>query len=56
MSLIDIAKSYIHAVQRGDQAALGRLLARDIIWHQPGQNRFSGTHQGLPAAVTRCAA
>lgn len=51
MSLIEIAKSYIHAVQTGDQAALGSLLAPDIIWHQPGRNRFSGTHQGLPAVV-----
>ena len=51
MSLIEIAKSYIHAVQTGDQATLGSLLAPDIIWHQPGRNRFSGTHQGLPAVV-----
>jgi ketosteroid isomerase-like protein len=51
MSLIDIAKSYIHAVQTGDQAALASLIAPDIVWHQPGQNRFSGTHRGLPAVV-----
>jgi ketosteroid isomerase-like protein len=51
MSLIDIAKSYIRAVQTGDQAALASLIAPDIIWHQPGQNRFSGTHRGLPAVV-----
>ena len=51
MSLIDIAKSYVHAVQTGDQAALGSLIAPDIVWHQPGQNRFSGTHRGLPAVV-----
>jgi ketosteroid isomerase-like protein len=51
MSLIDIAKSYIHAVQTGDQAALAGLIAPDVVWHQPGQNRFSGTHRGLPAVV-----
>ncbi len=51
MSSIDIAKNYIHAVQTGDQAALGSLLAPNIVWHQPGQNRFSGTHRGLPSVV-----
>lgn len=51
MSSIEIAKSYIRAVQTGDQATLGSLLAPDIVWHQPGRNRFSGTHRGLPAVV-----
>ncbi len=51
MALIDIAKSYIHAVQTGDQVALGSLLSPDVVWHQPGQNRFSGIHQGLPTVV-----
>jgi ketosteroid isomerase-like protein len=46
---IEIAQKYIHAVQSGDQAALGALLAPDIVWHQPGNNRFSGTHQGVQA-------
>jgi hypothetical protein len=30
---------------------LVRLIAPDIVWHQPGRNRFSGTHRGLPAVV-----
>ena len=38
---IDTAKAYIRAVQQGDQAALGQLHL-DIVWHQPGCNRFSG--------------
>ena len=49
MSPIDTAKHYIHAVQTGNQAALAELLAPDIVWHQPGSNRFSGVHHGLPA-------
>lgn len=49
LSLIDIAKGYIHAVQTGDQAALGQLLSPDLVWHQPGRNRFSGTHRGMQA-------
>lgn len=46
---IDIAQKYIQAVQSGDQAALGALLSPNIVWHQPGRNRFSGTHQGIQA-------
>jgi ketosteroid isomerase-like protein len=50
MTPIDIAKDYIRAVQTGDHATLSRLMAPDIVWHQPGRNRFSGEHRG-PAAV-----
>lgn len=49
MNNIDIAKSYIKAVQTGDQATLGSLISPDVIWHQPGHNRFSGTHRGMAA-------
>ncbi len=49
MSQIDIAKSYIKAAQTGDQALLASLVSPDVIWHQPGNNQFSGTHKGLPA-------
>ena len=47
MNNIDIAKTYIKAVQTGDQATLGTLIAADVIWHQPGNNQFSGTHHGM---------
>jgi hypothetical protein len=36
-------------VQTGDQATLGSLLSPEIVWHQPGNNRFSGVHRGIPA-------
>ena len=49
MTVTDIARSYIQAVQQGDQAALGRLISPDVVWHQPGRNRFSGTHKGVAA-------
>lgn len=49
MSHIDIARNYIRAAQTGDQALLVSLISPEIIWHQPGKNRFSGTHRGLPA-------
>lgn len=47
MTNIDIAKGYISAVQSGDQAALGNLLSPDVVWHQPGDHRFSGTKTGI---------
>lgn len=47
MNNIDIAKTYIKAIQTGDQATLGGLISPDVIWHQPGTNQFSGTHRGM---------
>ena len=47
MTNIDIAKSYIKAVQTGDQTALGNLLSPQVVWHQPGNNRFSGVKNGI---------
>lgn len=49
MNTIDIAKAYIKAVQTNDQATLGSLISPDVIWRQPGKNRFSGTHHGMAA-------
>lgn len=43
------AKSYFTALQTGDMAGLDALLADDLVWHQPGQNPFSGTHTGKAA-------
>lgn len=49
MSAIDIARNYIRAAQTGDQALLARTVSPTVVWHQPGANRFSGTHRGLAA-------
>lgn len=49
MSNIDIAKTYIKAIQTGDQATLGQLISPDVIWHQPGNHQFSGTQRGMAA-------
>ena len=49
MKNIDIAKAYIKAVQTGDQATLGSIIAPGVVWHQPGNNQFSGTHRGMAA-------
>ncbi|MGA9874072.1 MAG: nuclear transport factor 2 family protein [Rhodococcus sp. (in: high G+C Gram-positive bacteria)] len=45
----DTARTYFTAVQTGDMATLGELLAGDIVWHQPGSHRFSGVHRGRDA-------
>ena len=47
MNNIDIAKTYITAVQTGDQATLGGIISPDVVWHQPGNHQFSGTHRGM---------
>lgn len=49
MNNIDIAKTYIKAAQTGDQATLGCIISPDVVWHQPGNNQFSGTHRGMAA-------
>jgi uncharacterized protein len=47
MTNIDIAKRYINAVQTGDQAALSNLISSLVVWHQPGNNQFSGVKNGI---------
>lgn len=47
MTNIDIAKTYIRAVQAGDLATLGSIMSPDVVWHQPGNNQFSGVHRGM---------
>ena len=49
MTNIDIARTYIKAVQTGDQATLAGIISPDVIWHQPGNNQFSGTHRSMAA-------
>ena len=46
MTTIDMINAYFHAVQTNDLAQLGALVAADVVWHQPGDNQFSGTHVG----------
>jgi hypothetical protein len=42
---------YFDALSAKDFATVAGLFADDIVWHQPGDNRFSRTHRGS-AAVT----
>ena len=47
MNHIDIAKTYIKAAQTGDHATLASIVSPEVVWHQPGRNRFSGVHRGM---------
>ncbi|MEQ0558455.1 nuclear transport factor 2 family protein [Amycolatopsis sp. NEAU-NG30] len=51
-----VAGQYLSAMAAKDFAALGSLFAEDIVWHQPGNNRFSGTLVGVPAVQEMIAA
>ncbi|KAB2350104.1 nuclear transport factor 2 family protein [Actinomadura rudentiformis] len=44
-----VARRYVHAMAAKDFAAVAGLFADDIVWHQPGDHRFSGTYSGAAA-------
>lgn len=47
-----VAADYFAALGRGDVPAAMGLLSPDIVWHQPGANRFTGAHTGVEAVGT----
>jgi ketosteroid isomerase-like protein len=40
------AARYADALNAGDFATVAGMFADDIVWHQPGHNRISGTYRG----------
>lgn len=48
-STLSVAQQYVDAVSAKDFGTVADLLADDIVWHQPGANRLSGTHRGRAA-------
>jgi ketosteroid isomerase-like protein len=44
-----VAQQYYEAMSSGDIPAGAALFADDIVWHQPGGNRFSGIRDGAAA-------
>ncbi len=36
---------------RRDWEAVGALMAREIVWHEPGDEDYSGDHRGREAVV-----
>ncbi|MFN0194769.1 MAG: nuclear transport factor 2 family protein [Aestuariivirga sp.] len=43
---IKIMRSYVDSLSKGDMETVGKLLADDVIWHQPGSGHLSGLHTG----------
>jgi len=41
-----VATRYFDALAGGDIPAAMALFSADVVWHQPGANRFSGDHHG----------
>lgn len=46
---IAVAQRYADALAAKDFVTVAAIFADDIVWHQPGTHRFSGTHQGANA-------
>ncbi|GGM71598.1 ketosteroid isomerase [Lentzea pudingi] len=45
-SPLAVATTYFEALESGDFATVAAQFAEDVVWHQPGDNRFSGAHRG----------
>ncbi|WP_112266997.1 nuclear transport factor 2 family protein [Lentzea terrae] len=48
-SPLAVITTYFDALESGDFATVAAQFADDIVWHQPGANRFSGVHHGSAA-------
>lgn len=42
-----VATAYFEALRQGDAPTAMGLLSPQVVWHQPGANRFSGDHTGV---------
>jgi len=42
-----VALTYFDALEQGDITTAMGLLSPDVVWLQPGANRFSGAHGGV---------
>ena len=44
---IALVKTFFSLLKKRDIISLTEIISPHITWHQPGDNRFSGTHNGL---------
>lgn len=42
-----VAATYFEALAAGDVPTAMAQLGQQVVWHQPGANRFSGEHVGV---------
>ncbi|MEQ3745980.1 MAG: nuclear transport factor 2 family protein [Henriciella sp.] len=47
-----IAEKFLTLLQNSDALAASKLLHNDVVWHQPGDTRFSGEHRGKMGVIT----
>jgi uncharacterized protein len=47
-----IVRGLYAARAAGDWPAVARLLAEDVVWHEPGQFDYSGDHAGREAVLS----
>src|SRR5215207_4528788 len=40
-----IVETFLQAVQKGDNQTIAALLHPDLLWQQPGNNRFAGSYK-----------
>jgi ketosteroid isomerase-like protein len=48
-----IAREAMEAFNRGDLEAFAAAVHDEVVWHAPGDNRFSGEFRGKAAALGR---
>lgn len=46
---LTVVGKYFDALSAKDFATVAGMFTDDIVWHQPGDNQFSGTHHGSAA-------
>lgn len=42
-----VATTYFDSLTRGDIRTAMAQFSDDVVWYQPGANRFSGVHEGV---------
>lgn len=47
MTAKEVVEAYSLALSKGDIPSAFSHFSQDVEWHQPGENRFSGTKKGL---------
>jgi ketosteroid isomerase-like protein len=50
---VETARAGIEAFNRRDPEAFAATLHDDIVWHAPGNNRYSGDFVGKAATLQR---
>lgn len=44
---IKLVQTFFDLLEKRDIFAITEIASPELVWHQPGKNRFSGSHRGL---------